>query len=1039
MKLLVRVIEARNLPASDQYGFSCPYVKVKLGKKSYKTKVVKKSLNPMWCEEFCFLVHDLKDELKVYLLDKLCKYDFVGIVKIPVSRILDAEDQSLGTTWFSLKPENKRSKTKEYGEVRLTLCLSQNNSLMEMPPLDSCASTKSLSSLNSSHSSFKYDDILPLKEEKSQKQSFEGILAPIFNRYHDAANKHHDAASKHHDAVSRTSSKLADIPELPEPSNSEVHGDVSEDPSSSGSFKEMMKTMETKDQGSEMPNSLPGGVVLDQLYVIASSEMNSLLFSQDATIFKSLADVQKTTELQIGPWKFENGGETLKRVITSVKAASKLVKALKATEEQTYLKADGKCFAVLSSVATPEAPYGSCFRAEVLYSIIRGPDMPSGEQSSQLVISWRMNFVQSTMMKGMIENGARQGIKDSFEQFATVLAQSVNPTDAKNTDTGKEQALASLQTEPQSDWKLGVQYLNNFTFISTIFVGLYVLIHLLGNGSTGLEIVGLDLPDSFCEVIVSGVLVLQGERLLALVSRFMQARAHKGDHGIKSDGDGWLLTVALLEGNNLAAIRLSDPYVVFSCNGETRLSSIKFQKSDPKWNEVFEFNAMDEPPSMLDADVYDFYGPFEKAKSMGHAEINFVKNKISELADVWVPVEGKLAQACQSKLHLRIFLSDTRGSNFVKDYLGKMEREVGKKIKVRSPQTNLAFQKLFKLPAEEFLINDFTCQLKRTIPLQGRLFLSTRIIGFHSDLFGRKTKFLLLWEDIETIHVYPPTFSSMVSPIIVMTLRLGRGLDAKHGAKTRDDKGRLKFHFQSFVSFNVAYRIIKALWKAKSFTPVQKVQIAQEEDGAKDLLIVEEEPVSKPPQVSEEESDLKALQSDENCSFFGFGKVGMSLFYHNVLPVPIDSVMELFSGNELEQKAMETAGCLDYSHSSWHSEKADVYERNVYYRSKQISQYKGEVTSTQQKSRLSDKDGWAVEEVMTFHGIPLGDYFSVHLRYHIEDFSSKSMGCNIQAFLGISCLKRTNQKSRFTKNVISNLQERLKVIFSVVEMEYASK
>lgn len=91
----------------------------------------------------------------------------------------------------------------------------------------------------------------------------------------------------------------------------------------------------------------------------------------------------------------------------------------------------------------------------------------------------------------------------------------------------------------------------------------------------------------------------------------------------------------------------------------------------------------------------------------------------------------------------------------------------------------------------------------------------------------------------------------------------------------------------------------------------------------------------------------------------------------------INSVMELFGGNELEQKAMETAGCLNYSHSYWHSEKADVYERNVYYRSKQISQYKGEVTSTQQKSRLSDKDGWVIEEVMTFHGIPLGDYFNV--------------------------------------------------------------
>jgi hypothetical protein len=49
----------------------------------------------------------------------------------------------------------------------------------------------------------------------------------------------------------------------------------------------------------------------------------------------------------------------------------------------------------------------------------------------------------------------------------------------------------------------------------------------------------------------------------------------------------------------------------------------------------------------------------------------------------------------------------------------------------------------------------------------------------------------------------------MGSPIIVMTLRQGRGMDARHGAKTQDEEGRLKFHFQSFVSFNVAHRYIE--------------------------------------------------------------------------------------------------------------------------------------------------------------------------------------------------------------------------------------
>lgn len=89
---------------------------------------------------------------------------------------------------------------------------------------------------------------------------------------------------------------------------------------------------------------------------------------------------------------------------------------------------------------------------------------------------------------------------------------------------------------------------------------------------------------------------------------------------------------------------------------------------------------------------------------------------------------------------------------------------------------------------------------------QGRLFLSARIIGFHADLFGHKTNFYFLWEDIEDIQVIAPTLSSMGSPIVVMTLRPGKGEDARHGAKTRDREGRLKFHFQSFVSFNVAHR-----------------------------------------------------------------------------------------------------------------------------------------------------------------------------------------------------------------------------------------
>lgn len=96
--------------------------------------------------------------------------------------------------------------------------------------------------------------------------------------------------------------------------------------------------------------------------------------------------------------------------------------------------------------------------------------------------------------------------------------------------------------------------------------------------------------------------------------------------------------------------------------------------------EIFEFDAMDEPPSVLEMEVYDFDGPFDEAMSLGHAEVNFLRNNISDLADIWVPLQGKLAQACQSKIHLRIFLNNTKGGNVVKEYLSKMEKEVGKKV-----------------------------------------------------------------------------------------------------------------------------------------------------------------------------------------------------------------------------------------------------------------------------------------------------------------------------------------------------------------------
>lgn len=117
MKLTVRVIEARNLPPTDLNGLSDPYVRLQLGKQRFRTKVVKKTLNPTWGEEFSFRVDDLDEELMISVLDedKYFNDDFVGQVKIPISRAFNSDNGSLGTTWHSIQPKSKRSKQKVCG------------------------------------------------------------------------------------------------------------------------------------------------------------------------------------------------------------------------------------------------------------------------------------------------------------------------------------------------------------------------------------------------------------------------------------------------------------------------------------------------------------------------------------------------------------------------------------------------------------------------------------------------------------------------------------------------------------------------------------------------------------------------------------------------------------------------------------------------------------------------------------------------------------------------------------------------------------
>lgn len=310
--------------------------------------------------------------------------------------------------------------------------------------------------------------------------------------------------------------------------------DCMEEHPSGCSFVEAMEMLQSRYDGQyKMPKNQQGGILLDQLYVVSSYDLNAFLFSPDSQFSKNLAELQGTKDVQEGPWMWKSGDTpNLTRAVSYIKAATKLIKAVKATEEQTYIRAaDGREFVVSVSVSTPDVPYGSTFKVELLYKIMPGPELSSGEESSHLVVSWGINFLQKTVMRGMIEGGVRQGLMESFEQFASLLTQNFRTFNTVPVSK-KDDVLETLGTEHQSDWQLATEYFWNLTVVSAIFMAMYVLLHILISEPSklqGLEFKGLDLPDSIGELITSGILVIQMERFYNMISHFVQARLQRGE------------------------------------------------------------------------------------------------------------------------------------------------------------------------------------------------------------------------------------------------------------------------------------------------------------------------------------------------------------------------------------------------------------------------------------------------------------------------------------------------------------------------------
>lgn len=181
--LILKIIQAKELPAMDLSGTSDPYVRVTLlpdKKNRLETKIKRRTLNPRWNETFYFEGFPIQKlqsrvlHLHVFDYDRFSRDDSIGEVFLPLCQ-LDLTEKP--TFWKPLKPPAKN----KCGELLLSLCYHPSNSILTITLLKA----RNLKAKDLNGKSDPYVKVwLQFGEKRIEKRKtpiFKCTLNPIYN------------------------------------------------------------------------------------------------------------------------------------------------------------------------------------------------------------------------------------------------------------------------------------------------------------------------------------------------------------------------------------------------------------------------------------------------------------------------------------------------------------------------------------------------------------------------------------------------------------------------------------------------------------------------------------------------------------------------------------------------------------------------------------------------------------------------------------------------------------------------------------------
>ncbi|KAL1067207.1 hypothetical protein V6Z11_D12G112900 [Gossypium hirsutum] len=340
-------------------------------------------------------------------------------------------------------------------------------------------------------------------------------------------------------------------------------------------------------------------------------------------------------------------------------------------------------------------------------------------------------------------------------------------------------------------------------------------------------------------------------------------------------------------------------------------------------------------------------------------------------------------------------------------------------VEIQSPTTlkSEEYRQLFRLPPEEFLVQDFNCAFQDSILFQGHMYLFAHFICFYSNIFGFETKKIIAFNEIKSVK------KAKTAGIFSNAIEIFAG-------------GR-KYFFTSFSSRDEAFKLINDGWvqygnggneiteqqelmlescsKENGFVAIEKVNSfktlindMESRDGGEDVSTTNN---FKVPSTSEKDTEVgpesiintnSSTPTDscflvpENCDAPKvpdyFIKVAETKF-----PIKVEEFFNLyFSDNAINFiKSFHTRrGDKEFKCSSWFLHDKFGHVRDMSYQHP-IKVYLGAKFCSckeSQKFQIYRNSHWVLETSQEVNDVPYGDYFHVEARELLKQNIDKQGG-----------------------------------------------